>query len=60
MGDMADLDSLRKAMAGIDVAYYILGDAGVPVTVLRAAILIGHGNVSWRSPASRSTYSPAW
>lgn len=25
----------------------LLGDAGVPVTVLRAAIVVGHGGVSW-------------
>jgi hypothetical protein len=24
-----------------------LGDAGVPVTVLRAAVVIGHGDISW-------------
>ncbi len=104
-GDVEDADSLRTAMTGVDVAYYlvhsldsadferkdaeaaerfgraafeagvdrivylgglgrddddlsahlrsrrsvetILGDAGVPVTVLRAAVVIGHGGVSW-------------
>jgi uncharacterized protein YbjT (DUF2867 family) len=25
----------------------LLGDAGVPVTVLRAAIVVGHGGISW-------------
>jgi len=25
----------------------LLGDAGVPVTVLRAAVVIGHGGISW-------------
>lgn len=104
-GDVTDAESLLTAMAGVDVAYYlvhaldstdferkdaeaaerfgraafesglerivflgglgrddddlsahlrsrravetILGDAGVPVTVLRAAVVIGHGSVSW-------------
>ena len=26
---------------------HLLGDAGVPVTVLRAAVVIGHGGISW-------------
>jgi uncharacterized protein YbjT (DUF2867 family) len=104
-GDVTDQGSLRKALEGVDVAYYlvhaldstdfeskdaeaaetfgraaaeagvdrivylgglgrddddlsahlrsrreverILGESGVPVTVLRAAIVIGHGSVSW-------------
>ena len=25
----------------------LLGSAGVPVTVLRAAVVIGHGGISW-------------
>jgi uncharacterized protein YbjT (DUF2867 family) len=104
-GDVSDPDSLGPALAGIDVAYYLihslssarfeaedaeaarafgaaaaaagvrqivylgglggegatlsphlrsrreveglLGEAGVPVTVLRAAIVVGHGGISW-------------
>ncbi|SHG98481.1 Uncharacterized conserved protein YbjT, contains NAD(P)-binding and DUF2867 domains [Jatrophihabitans endophyticus] len=104
-GDVADTDSLARALDGADVAYYLvhslesedfeekdadaarafgkaaaaggverivylgglgsddetlsphlrsrrqvetlLGDAGVPVTVLRAAVVIGHGGISW-------------
>jgi uncharacterized protein YbjT (DUF2867 family) len=103
--DVEDLDSLRTALAGADVAYYfvhaleskdfeqkdaaaarnfataardggvrqivylgglgedsgelsphlrsrrevekLLGETGVPVTVLRAAVVIGHGGISW-------------
>jgi len=26
---------------------YLLGEAGVPVTVLRAAVVVGHGGISW-------------
>jgi uncharacterized protein YbjT (DUF2867 family) len=104
-GDVFDADTLVGAMAGVDVAYYLvhaldendfvrldaeaasafgkaakaagvrqivylgglgvegsklsphlqsrrqveslLGEAGVPVTVLRAAIVVGHGGISW-------------
>lgn len=104
-GDVSDPDSLGPALAGVDVAYYLvhslssaafevedagaarafgraaaaagvrqiiylgglgaddgrlsphlrsrrevetlLGEAGVPVTVLRAAIVVGHGGISW-------------
>ncbi|WP_375484183.1 NAD(P)H-binding protein [uncultured Jatrophihabitans sp.] len=103
--DVADVDSLRTALEGVDVAYYLvhaleskdfermdaaaahnfaraaaengvrqivylgglgdddgrlsahlrsrreveklLGETGVPVTVLRAAVVIGHGGISW-------------
>ena len=103
--DVEDLDSLRSALAGVDVAYYfvhalesknfeqkdataarnfataaaeggvrqivylgglgaetgelsphlrsrrevekLLGEKGVPVTVLRAAVVVGHGGISW-------------
>jgi uncharacterized protein YbjT (DUF2867 family) len=104
-GDVFDAETLEGAMAGVDVAYYLvhsldendfvrldaeaatafgkaakaagvrqiiylgglgvegsklsphlqsrrqveslLGEAGVPVTVLRAAIVVGHGGISW-------------
>ncbi len=103
--DVEDLDSLRTALTGVDVAYYfvhalenkdfeerdalaarnfataaaesgvrqivylgglgeesgelsphlrsrrqveeLLGNTGVPVTVLRAAVIVGHGGISW-------------
>jgi uncharacterized protein YbjT (DUF2867 family) len=37
----------------------LLGAAGVPVTVLRAAILIGHGSVSWEITRQLVEHLPA-
>ena len=116
-GDVSDSDSLRTAMDGVDVAYYLvhslgsddfeqrdaeaatafghvaataglrqiiylggLGDiddnlsahlrsrrdveqllalGGVPVTVLRAAVVIGHGGISWEITRQLVDHLPA-
>jgi uncharacterized protein YbjT (DUF2867 family) len=116
-GDVADIESLRAAIAGVDVAYYLvhsldsddfeekdadaalnfggaaadagverivylgglgvddgelsahlrsrrqveqlLGVAGVPVTVLRAAVVIGHGGISWEITRQLVDHLPA-
>jgi uncharacterized protein YbjT (DUF2867 family) len=116
-GDVADPDSLAAAMAGVDVAYYLvhslasadfeekdaeaalnfggaaaeagldrivylgglgvddgelsahlrsrrqveqlLAVAGVPVTVLRAAVVIGHGSISWEITRQLVNHLPA-
>src|SRR6202042_906602 len=116
-GDVADIDSLRAALAGADAAYYLvhslgagafeskdaaaaenfaqaaaeakvrriiylgglgvddgelsahlrsrrhverlLRDSGVPVTVLRAAVVIGHGGISWEITRQLVDHLPA-
>jgi uncharacterized protein YbjT (DUF2867 family) len=116
-GDVDQPDSLRSAMAGADVAYYLvhslqqsdfverdaqaarsfgaaaaaagleriiylgglgregehlsehlrsrreverlLGESGIPVTVLRAAIIIGHGGISWEITRQLVAHLPA-
>ena len=37
----------------------LLGEAGVPVTVLRAAIVIGHGGISWEITRQLVAHLPA-
>lgn len=37
----------------------LLGDAGVPVTVLRAAIVVGHGGISWELTRQLVKHLPA-
>ncbi len=117
VGDVADRASLDEALAGVDVAYYLvhslqsddfveldaqaarnfsaaasqagveriiylgglgeegqdlsdhlrsrrqveslLGEDGVPVTVLRAAIVIGHGGISWEITRQLVAHLPA-
>src|SRR3954447_4706850 len=116
-GDVADLDSLRQALQGMDAAYYLvhsldsddfeqrdaeaatafghaaadadvrqiiylgglgdlddnlsahlrsrrdveqlLGAAAVPVTVLRAAVVVGHGGISWEITRQLVDHLPA-
>jgi uncharacterized protein YbjT (DUF2867 family) len=116
-GDVADIDSLRTAMAGMQAAYYLvhslqsndfeqldaeaatafghaaadagvrqiiylgglgdlddklsahlrsrrdveqlLGLGGVPVTVLRAAVVVGHGGISWEITRQLVDHLPA-
>jgi uncharacterized protein YbjT (DUF2867 family) len=116
-GDVADPESLRSALAGVDSAYYLvhslesadfedrdataarnfgraaadaglerviylgglgadddtlsahlrsrrqvetlLAEAGVPVTVLRAAVVIGHGGISWEITRQLIDHLPA-
>lgn len=117
VGDVDDADSLPSALAGIEVAYYLvhslasadferrdadaainfaiaaaeagveriiylgglgvddgelsahlrsrrqveqlLGTAGVPVTVLRAAVVVGHGGISWEITRQLVDHLPA-
>lgn len=42
-----DADDLSAHLRSRRQVEAILGDSGVPVTVLRAAIIIGHGGISW-------------
>ncbi len=42
--DGADLSPHLRSRREVEA---LLGDAGVPVTVLRAAIVVGHGGISW-------------
>jgi uncharacterized protein YbjT (DUF2867 family) len=37
----------------------LLGDAGVPVTVLRAGIIVGHGGISWEMTRQLVEHLPA-
>ena len=37
----------------------LLGEAGVPVTVLRAAIVVGHGGISWEITRQAREEPPA-
>jgi len=43
----------RRAVEGL------LGEAGVPVTVLRAAVVIGHGGISWEITRQLVDHLPA-
>jgi uncharacterized protein YbjT (DUF2867 family) len=38
---------------------HLLGTSGVPVTVLRAAIVIGHGSISWEITRQLVAHLPA-
>ncbi len=38
---------------------HLLGDGGVPVTVLRAAIVVGHGGISWEITRQLVDHLPA-
>jgi uncharacterized protein YbjT (DUF2867 family) len=42
-----DGDSLSPHLRSRRQVEQLLGEAGVPVTVLRAAIVVGHGGISW-------------
>lgn len=37
---------------------HLLGEAGVPVTVLRAAVVIGHGGISWEITRQLAAHLP--
>lgn len=43
----ADDDDLSPHLRSRREVEQLLGEAGVPVTVLRAAIIVGHGGISW-------------
>ena len=44
LGDDGDLSAHLRSRREVET---LLGEAGVPVTVLRAAIVVGHGGISW-------------
>lgn len=43
----ADNDALSEHLRSRQEVEGLLGDAGVPVTTLRAGVIIGHGGLSW-------------
>lgn len=44
LGDDGDLSAHLRSRREVEA---LLGETGVPVTVLRAAIVVGHGGISW-------------
>ena len=44
LGDDGDLSAHLRSRREVET---LLGETGVPVTVLRAAIVVGHGGISW-------------
>jgi uncharacterized protein YbjT (DUF2867 family) len=43
----ADSDQLSAHLRSRREVEHLLGEGGVPVTVLRAAVVVGHGGISW-------------
>ncbi|MDP9117802.1 MAG: NAD(P)H-binding protein [Actinomycetota bacterium] len=54
--DGADLSPHLRSRREVEK---LLGDAGVPVTVLRAAVVIGHGGISWEITRQLVDHLPA-
>jgi uncharacterized protein YbjT (DUF2867 family) len=57
LGD--DDDSLSEHLASRREVERLLGETGVPVTVLRAGIVIGHGGTSWELTRQLVEHLPA-
>ncbi|MFG1643701.1 NAD(P)H-binding protein [Amycolatopsis sp. NPDC049252] len=57
LGD--DDDSLSEHLASRREVEELLGETGVPVTVLRAGIVIGHGGTSWELTRQLVEHLPA-
>jgi uncharacterized protein YbjT (DUF2867 family) len=57
LGD--DRDDLSPHLRSRREVEALLGDAGVPVTVLRAAIVVGHGGISWEITRQLAANLPA-
>lgn len=57
LGD--DSDDLSAHLRSRREVETLLGDAGVPVTVLRAGIVIGHGGISWEITRQLVEHLPA-
>jgi len=55
-GDDADLSAHLRSRREVEG---LLGAAGVPVTVLRAAIVVGHGGISWELTRQLAKNLPA-
>ncbi|QCX26211.1 NAD(P)H-binding protein [Nocardioides jishulii] len=47
LGGLGNDDALSAHLRSRREVESVLGEAGVPVTVLRAAIVVGHGGISW-------------
>lgn len=54
--DDADLSAHLKSRREVE---HLLASGGVPVTVLRAAIVIGHGSISWEITRQLVAHLPA-
>ncbi len=54
-----DSDDLSAHLRSRREVETLLGDAGVPVTVLRAGIVIGHGGISWEITRQLVEHLPA-
>lgn len=57
LGD--DRDDLSAHLRSRRLVEKLLGDAGVPVTVLRAGIVVGHGGISWEMTRQLVEHLPA-
>jgi len=57
LGD--DADDLSAHLRSRRQVEQLLGEGGVPVTVLRAGIIIGHGGVSWEMTRQLVAHLPA-
>jgi uncharacterized protein YbjT (DUF2867 family) len=54
-----DSDQLSRHLRSRREVERLLGDTGVPVTVLRAGIVVGHGGVSWELTRQLVAHLPA-
>ncbi|WP_246004960.1 NAD(P)H-binding protein [Nocardioides marmorisolisilvae] len=57
LGD--DADDLSAHLRSRREVEHLLGEAGVPVTVLRAGIVVGHGGISWEITRQLVEHLPA-
>ena len=57
LGD--DADALSAHLRSRRLVEKLLGSAGVPVTVIRAGIIIGHGGISWELTRQLVEHLPA-
>ncbi len=57
LGD--DADDLSEHLRSRREVEQLLGEAGVPVTVLRAGIIVGHGGISWEMTRQLVEHLPA-
>jgi len=57
LGD--DTDALSAHLRSRREVEKLLGSAGVPVTVIRAAIIVGHGGISWEITRQLVEHLPA-
>ncbi len=55
----SERDDLSDHLKSRREVEHLLGDAGVPVTTLRAAIVVGHGGISWEMTRELVKHLPA-